>query len=880
MVIPDYHPAIDQLTDFALGKLPEAESKEIELHLADCPDCLKVTADLAPDTLVNILAAVSTITDSRSGFSDLCSEAAFPPALVNHPRYTLIRLLGLGGMGSVWLAEHAVMGRRVAIKVIRPEFLSKPGAIQRFQREVAAAALLHHPHIVTAHDAEQAGGSHFLVMEFIQGVGLDELLKTKGPLPIRDSCRYIKEAALALGYASRQNIVHRDVKPSNLMLTEDGRIKILDFGLAMMVAEDEPDMALTAANMIVGTPDYIAPEQAEFPHQADGRADVYSLGCTFYHLLTGHPPFPGKSVLQKLDAHRRQQPQPPHKIRAEVSPELSEIVMTMLMKEPSMRYQTVEEVSTALDAFLSGKQPKRVSRRSMTIARFALVASLILLAGIVFRIQTDKGELVISTSSDDVEVVVKKGGELVTILDTKTQKRIELRSGEYDLELKAAEGLKLNITKATLSRGTEVLATVERLEKPDQAKADPMNRIPGIGGSSGFEFGSGMGPGASGGIGMGSGSSPGGMGMPNAGPGMLSGGAGMGESATSGGEGGGSWLGANQDPYKFMLNKHTKSVWSVAFSQDGKTLASAGGSDGPGEWKLWDLETKKVIVEGTGKKSIPAIAFSPDGKSVVTAEEDKTARMYDARTGKAGLFFEGHSDCLGTVAFSPDGKKIATGSLDKTVKFWSLDNNKMPPDFNHGSDVYALAFSSDGRKLATGGRDGILKVWDTTNGKELISLGGHSNSISRIAFSPHGKIAASASWDKTVRLWNLESGERLASMEGHSAEVMGVAFSPDGKTLASVSGHWGDSNEKPGPGEIIIWDVATQQKINVVTGHPDRILTVAFSPDGKTLATGSWDKTIILWDVRKLMNPGRPSGMFGGGGRGTKSSDPLVRPKP
>ena len=248
------HPPAKELSEFGLGLLDEDSVRRVASHLEECDECQRAVADSTGDTFTELLVGAKTVLDNP------VPGEIIPPELAAHPRYTPLKLLGVGGMGTVWLAEHAVMGRRVAVKIIRPEFLARPGAGQRFRREVAAAARLHHPNIVTAFDAEQAGDVHFLAMEYIDGVGLDELLKEKGALPVADACRHALDAANGLEHAHRAGLVHRDVKPGNLMRATDGSVKVLDFGLAMLVADDRADMSLTGANMVVGTPDYIAPE--------------------------------------------------------------------------------------------------------------------------------------------------------------------------------------------------------------------------------------------------------------------------------------------------------------------------------------------------------------------------------------------------------------------------------------------------------------------------------------------------------------------------------------------------------------------------------------------------------------------------------------------
>ena len=277
--------------------------------------------------------------------------AEVPADLARHSRYRIIRLLGMGGMGAVFQAEHRLMDRLVALKVIAPRFMANAAAVERFQREVRAAARLgEHPNIVTAYDAEAAGQTHFLVMEYVEGQTLAARLKKRGPLPVAEACDIIRQAALGLQHAHEKGMVHRDIKPDNLMRTRDGQIKILDFGLvrlgrpsqevtttASAAAVEDGAEQLTQAGVAMGTPDYIAPEQAKDFRQADIRADVYSLGCTFYQLLTGQVPHPEDSAVEKMTGRVRTPPTPLRDLRPDVSARLAAVVDKMMARKRSQR---------------------------------------------------------------------------------------------------------------------------------------------------------------------------------------------------------------------------------------------------------------------------------------------------------------------------------------------------------------------------------------------------------------------------------------------------------------------------------------------------------------------------------------------------------------
>ncbi len=268
--------------------------------------------------------------------------------------YVVLDKLGQGGMGMVLKAEHRVMERLVALKVLSPSVTKTPEAVRRFQRDVKAAARLEHVNIVTAHDADEAGGTHFLVMQYVKGTDLSALVREKGPLPIDQALSCMLQAARGLEYAHSQGVVHRDIKPSNLLLDRDGTVKILDMGLARLDSAGPDQDRLTGTGQIMGTVDFMAPEQAMDTKHADARADIYSLGVTLWYLLTRRPLYSGGTAVQKLMAH--QQKPIPSLCQAcpLVSPELEAVVAKMVAKTPETRYQTMTEVIADLERCQAG----------------------------------------------------------------------------------------------------------------------------------------------------------------------------------------------------------------------------------------------------------------------------------------------------------------------------------------------------------------------------------------------------------------------------------------------------------------------------------------------------------------------------------------------
>lgn len=268
--------------------------------------------------------------------------------------YVLLDLLGEGGMGRVYKAYHVRLERIVALKIIRKEKLTNPVATERFHTEIQAIAQMAHPNVVTAYDADQVGDVHFLVMEYIDGTDLTKIVKSRGPLPIPEACGYVYQAAIGLQHAFELGLVHRDIKPSNLLVTrETGVVKILDFGLARLAeASLSPgQQRVTQEGLVLGTPDFLAPEQARNPAGVDIRADIYALGGTLYYLLTASPPYEGATTTDKLLRHCNDPPPDARQKRPEVPEHLARLIQWFMAKLPEHRPQTPLELALALQPY-------------------------------------------------------------------------------------------------------------------------------------------------------------------------------------------------------------------------------------------------------------------------------------------------------------------------------------------------------------------------------------------------------------------------------------------------------------------------------------------------------------------------------------------------
>ena len=391
-------------------------------------------------------------------------DDSIPRELRQQTKYRIVRLLGRGGMGSVYEAHHERMDRRQALKVLNPELVDNPQALSRFEEEVKAVAKLDHPNIARAYDAESFGSLQAIVMEFVAGQTLHEFLKKRGRLSVVEACRCVRQACLGLQHAHERGIVHRDLKPQNLMLTQDtGIIKILDFGLAKVVSENKAARGLTKTNMTMGTYEYTAPEQAIDAASADIRADIYSLGCTLYYLIAGVLPFVCNSDVQLLLAHQNETPRPLCEVCPETPQELSDLVDRMLAKSPADRPQTPGEVAKALLPFAKGEIggasisplplagegpgvragraagwtralaaiPPRFRTRGWLVAAGGAAFAGIVLLGVLIMMRTPDGTLIVDVSDPDA---------IVQVFDAQGKVVIERKAGSEKVEISVVPG--------------------------------------------------------------------------------------------------------------------------------------------------------------------------------------------------------------------------------------------------------------------------------------------------------------------------------------------------------------------------------------------------------------------------------------------------------
>jgi WD40 repeat protein/tRNA A-37 threonylcarbamoyl transferase component Bud32 len=839
------HPSPADLAAFLAGRLSRFDLDSLESHIEGCEECCALLRQLPADPFAQKL---------RSGPHSDRADAA--EALADHPRYRILEPLGSGGMGTVYKARHRMMDRLVAVKVIHRRLLRRPLAVERFRREAKAAARLAHANIVTAFDADEAGGCHFLVMEFIEGTSLAAVVAARGRLGVAEACGYARQAALGLQHAFEHGMVHRDVKPQNLMLTPHGKVKVLDFGLAH-VAGDAPDpigpgdtreatpaAGLTRASTMLGTPDYMAPEQTADSRAVDVRTDIYALGCTLYFLLTGRPPFPEGTEADKLAAHRSREPRPLSDYISRLPPGLDAVVRRMMAKEPARRYQTPAQVAAALLPFAEPPVRRRPRYRAI-IAAAALAATMTVTA--VIYVKTDHGTLIIDVNEPDVTVMLD--GSDVRIKSPRDE--IAVSVGKHRLRVEK-DGFAAFTDEFEVRRGgrAEVTARLVRVEEEvpptpaDLAAAAKQIRA----------------------------------GLPNdpaaeavvairdklvayraAHPGFseavpaarlmarlpwpmdaLSRSRVSEEARTLAGDGDPArapteLVGVYGDG-RFM---HWGAGECVAYSRDG-TLLVSGGND----WtiRIWDPATGLARHRLPGRGQVFAVAVSPSGDLLATGANDGIIRVWDTATGRERYARKGHDPWVTFLAFADDGRTLYSGGPDGAIRLWD-----MPVGTQRGSyklakapwDVMWMDLSPDERTLAAGGNDRTVKMFHAATGESLGTLGSHSDLVRSLKFSPDGRLIASAGFDGAVKIWDLDTRSLKKVLHSERGPLWGVAFDPDGQAFAACEES----------GRVRVWDAKSWELRHTLRGRASMCRNAAFAPGGKVLATVGRDSGLILSDV-------------------------------
>jgi WD40 repeat protein len=817
-----------------------------------------------------------------------------PGSLGRLDHYEVREVVGKGGMGVVLRAFDEKLHRVVAIKALLPVLASSGSARQRFVREARAAAAVTQDNVIAIHAVEDAGAVPYLVMQFIDGLTLQEKIRRSGPLPVKEVLRIGLQVAAGLAAAHAQGLVHRDVKPANILL-ENGveRVKITDFGLARTV----DDASLTQSGLIAGTPAYMSPEQAEGA-KIDPRSDLFSLGSVLYTLCAGHAPFRAETTMAVLRRVCDDTPRPLSEVNPDIPDWLAAIIAKLHAKSPAQRYQSAAEVAELFSRHLAHLQqtgmgdPTAQSERVLPKpqvhrARVQRVAAVLLLAIAVLGVsaalywalrQRDEAKTPEAPNGTAQEaptwrpqppLTPEERALLPSPLDAFEREAMQL-PGDAPPELLAVLGDPVRFPLPAAQAGSHWMAQTDDgrlLAVPYgviillyDAQTGVLLRT--LTGHTHEAYRPAFSP--------------------------------DGKRLAAG----------SYDPIlrvwdvatgreELRLTDHTQPVWSVAFDREGKHLVSA---DAGGTVKVRDAEGRVVTILPGHTKGVNHLSFRPDGKRLATASLDGTCKVWDTDTWKEIRSLEAKGKTFDAVAWSPDGKRLAAGDDDE-VLLWNADTYEVLHTLpTPGKGM--VAFTPDGCTLLTarvGPRNGerhAFTRWDVKTGtpqkpcelptsgsfvffhlstdggtvfvsydkpaeararaynaqtgQERFPVRGRSGAVHTVAVSPDGRTLAAGYNDGTVRIWDLaawrpgESSPPIrVKLEGHTDFVCSVAFSPDGKLLAS------GAND----GFIRLWDVASGRKVRDLAGHSTACAYLTFSPDGHTVAAGGPNGTVNRWDL-------------------------------
>jgi eukaryotic-like serine/threonine-protein kinase len=789
---------------------PQNRVEVMTVNAASNPPCPSCGTEVPPDAprgyCLKCLFALGTAepaslaTDSAVHFSPLTSHLS--PPLRSFGDYELLEEIARGGMGVVYKARQKSLGRVVAVKMLLFGEQSGKELAQRFRAEAAAAASLQHPNIVAIHEVSAHEGQPFFAMDFVDGQSLAELsaeCEVRKNEWLRRAARYVKIVAEAIHYAHERGILHRDLKPSNVLIDPFDQPRVTDFGLAKRLHHDSE---LTLSGQVLGSPNYMPPEQAAAKRGLVGRrSDVYSLGAILYHLLTGRPPFLGETLTDTLQEVLNTEPVSLRALNPSVPPDLQTLCLKCLEKEPGRRYPTALALAADLDRFLRDEPVQahpvgpaekfwRWCRRKPALAALGAATLLLLLAVAVgspiaiYRINHERQR------AEKGELAAREG-------------EMDARQKSYASDMKLAQQA---IAQNDFGRALELLDR----HRPGRMSNDEIRMENSEGQSvrqSKFEI--------------------------RDSPDLR----------------GWEWRylwGQCQGEERFILGEHTNGATAVGLLADGKTVFSAGKDRFV---RLWDLESRRQIGELPHAEEVIGAAASPDGRWLATASakyaEGQPVLLWDLPTRTvAAILSTNFWLRKGSITFSPDSRWLAFATQFGGVRLWDVRGRcevTNLPAFNGSSTSIGLAFSPDSRTLAYNQDEhGAILLLDILSGS-IAQLIGHQDLVRSLAFSPDGQTLASGSQDRTVRLWNLAEGRERLAISNHPGGVTTLAFSPDGRTLAmSVGGSAGRM--------ICLVKVETGTQRTELRGPRKSVTGLSFTPDGRTLLSASDDGTVRVWD--------------------------------
>ena len=769
------------------------------------------------------------------------------PVLARLGDYELIEEIARGGMGVVFKAWQMSLKRFVAIKMILKGHLASSDDVQRFQTEALAAAQLEHPGIVRIYEVNEHDGLPYLAMAFVDGQSLAKRL-AEGPLEPRTAAGIVKTVCMAVQYAHEKGVIHRDLKPGNILIDRLGCPHVTDFGLAKLM-ERGPD--LTGTGQILGTPSYMSPEQAAPNGTTVGPlSDVYSLGAILYCLLTGRPPFQAANDLETLVQVQKQDPIPPRQFNLKIPLDLETIVLKSLDKSPERRFVSAKGLADELTRYLEG-QPilaRRISRterfwrwcqREPRVASLSAALLMVLLAGAVASSCFAVNE---RQRANAVAKLAKSESDALVEVEAQRKKALgqaEIARRNENLANERADNLRVFLAQKYFEHGvSEYDAGRPQSGITDLTRAFAMTSSKNPLHASYrrvlvdrcLQGGKQLLP-------------P----LWHTGPVYVVAFSPDGTRILTGSDDhlARIWDAVTGAPIGKPM-RHGQAVIGAAFSPDGSLVVTRSSAVA----RLWRADNCEAVGEAMEHlQHINCVAFSPDGTRVVTGSDDKTARLFETKSGTRIAEVMKHDGAVYCVAFSPDGRTVATGSgvhtKIGTARLWDVETaSPVGLVMRHADIVHSVCFSPDGSRLLTGSQDGDAQVWNAKSGQLTGQIFATEFPVGNAIFSPDGTRVLTHDGDFGLgyhsyfaRLWDAQTGERLGSLMKHAGYVQSIAFSPDGTRIVT-----GSRNKS-----VQVWDANTGKPVGEPMLHQGYVGSVAFSPDGASVLSGSYDGTARLW---------------------------------
>lgn len=746
--------------------------------------------------------------------------------------YELLEEIARGGMGVVYKARQRKANRIVALKTILDRRLIRKEEIERFQTEAKAAASLDHPNIVPVFDVGKIEEQHFFTMGYVEGDNLKAMV-ADGPALPRRATEIMHSVSSAVAYAHSKGVVHRDIKPSNILLNGPPDSKetsastlrpmITDFGLAKQI---EDDSELTRSGQVMGTPQFMPPEQAKGEIELVGESsDIYSLGATLYFLLTGRPPFLAASISDTLYQVINQEPVSPRQFNPTIDRDLETICLKCLQKDQAKRYQSADSVVADLNHWLKGEPIEarpvtklertwRWCRRNPVIAGLSAAAIFFLLFGTIVSsalavVANDRtavaiGERDRADANAEKLLAAKLRAEAATKRANDETRKAEIERNRADQE-KAQAQMERDEAQRQRVLADSQRARAERQLYFNHIQSAHQNWRNGNAAAAWphlkactpslrhWEF---------------------------------------------------NYLQTLFTKSNEKLSFHKQNINAVVFRPDGRQAISGSHE---GALKVWDPRTGRETIKLAGHSfAVFAVAYSPNGQIIASGSHDRTVKLWDANTGNELRTLTGHSGRVGAISFSPDGEKVVTASDDKTLRLWDVKTGEHLSTYEgHTYVVRGVAFHPNGEQFVSGAYDGLMKLWDIKTGKNTLTfkpekLGG----VNSVAFSPDGVSVVGGYSGGDIRIWNAKSGLETLLMKS-ADDVYAVCYSNSGMKLAASGASM----------TVDVWDAETGDAIASLQGHTNIVLALAFNPVNDRLASGGIDETIRVWDLSRKVVP-------------------------